>query len=104
MSHLRGARRVDPDGGIPEFVRALSKDTPIVTYCSVGYRSSKLATELQAKGFTNVRNLEGSIFEWANRGYSVVRDGREVREVHPFDKAWGVLLDEKLHAYEPRPR
>ena len=98
VSHLRGAVRVDPDG-----VASLPTDTPrdaaIVTYCSVGYRSSALAARLMEQGYTGVRNLEGSIFEWANRGLPVVRDGREVRQVHLYDRIWGKLLDEELRAY-----
>ena len=58
VSHLSGAQRVDPDASSV----ALPKDTPIVTYCSVGYRSAKLAQRLQEAGFTNVRNLESSFW------------------------------------------
>ena len=76
-------------------------DMPIVAYCSVGYRSSELVQKLTERGFTNVKNLDGSIFEWANRGYPVERDGEEVREVHPFDDRWGTLLHEDLRAYAP---
>ena len=85
VSHLASARRVDPDANSI----ALPKDTPIVTYCSVGYRSAKFAQRLQGAGFTNVRNLEGSIFQWANEG----RATEPSAKVHPFDKKWGVLLD-----------
>ncbi len=99
VSHLAGAVRVDPDAGEAALPAGVGKDTPIVTYCSVGYRSAAFAERLKVRGYTAVQNLEGSIFEWANRGYPVVRDGREVREVHPYDRRWGVLLDEELHAY-----
>lgn len=81
---------------------ALLADTPknqlIVAYCLVGYRSAALAQELAARGFTNVYNLEGSLFEWANRGLPVYRDGRPVEKVHPYNWWWGRLLDEKLHS------
>ncbi len=98
VSHLRGAVRVDP-GGEPRLPAGAGKDTPIVVYCSVGYRSSALAERLTARGFTRVRNLEGSIFEWANQGLPVVRDGREVSQVHPYDRKWERLLDAELRAY-----
>ena len=108
VSHLRGAVRVDPLGGDrvegePAAELALppgiGKDDPIVTYCSVGYRSSRVAERLRAQGYTRVKNLEGSIFEWANRGLPVVRDGEEVRQVHPYSRRWQRLLDAELRAY-----
>ncbi len=101
VSHLPGAIRVSPGSETTDYIESLNPDTPIVAYCSVGYRSSELAEKLTERGFTNVENLEGSIFEWANRGYLVERDGHEVREVHPFDERWGSLLNESLRAYEP---
>ena len=102
VSHLPGAVRVQPGVASSEFLDGLDRDTPIVAYCSVGYRSAQLAKMLEERGFTNVVNLEGSIFEWANRGMPVERDGEPVREVHPYDEEWGVLLDEELRAYEPK--
>ena len=104
VSHLQGAVRVQPGSDAAELIETLESDTPdmpIVAYCSVGYRSSELVQKLTERGFTNVKNLDGSIFEWANRGYPVERDGEEVREVHPFDDRWGTLLHEDLRAYEP---
>ncbi len=97
VSHLRGAVRADPHD--PVLPAEVGKGTPIVAYCSVGYRSSAVAELLMARGYTTVKNLEGSIFEWANRGFPVVRDGREVRQVHPYDRRWQSLLDKELRAY-----
>ena len=76
-----------------------ARDAPIVTYCSVGYRSSAVAERLEEQGYTRVWNLEGSIFEWANQGLPVVRDGEEVSQVHPYNRRWGRLLDKQLRAY-----
>jgi rhodanese-related sulfurtransferase len=104
VSHLKGALRVDPDGDLPGFVRALDRNRPVVAYCSVGYRSSRLVARLQEEGFKDAKNLEGSIFEWANKGYPVERDGDPVKEVHPYDEEWGRLLDPPLHSYKPRFR
>ncbi len=101
VSHLKGALRIDPDTEDFSSLAHLDRDVPIVTYCSVGFRSSDVAAKLEDEGFTNVSNLEGSIFRWANEGRAVYRDGRAVREVHPFDRVWGRLLDAELHAREP---
>ena len=103
VSHLRGAIRIDPVSGdsaaVPALPADVGKDHPIVTYCSVGYRSSIVAGRLRAQGYTRVRNLEGSIFEWANQGLPVIRDGEEVRQVHPYSRKWQRLLDAELRAY-----
>lgn len=102
VSHLPGAVRVSPGSETSDYIDSLDPSTPIVAYCSVGYRSSELVEKLTRRGFTDVKNLDGSIFEWANNGYRVERDGEEVHEVHPFDEQWGSLLNESLRAYEPR--
>ncbi len=101
VSHLMGAIHVDPDETVFEFLTAVDRDTPIVTYCSIGYRSSAVAERLTEAGFRNVVNLRGSIFRWANEGRPIFRDGRRVNEVHPYDKVWGQLLNKQLRAYEP---
>jgi hypothetical protein len=63
-----------------------------------------MAERLQKAGFTNVMNLEGSIFQWANEGRPVYRDAAEVQQVHPYDGIWGKLLDKDLRAYTPSPK
>ncbi len=95
VSHILGAEWV----GYRHFdIRAyakLPKETPIVVYCSIGYRSEKIGEQLKANGFTEVYNLYGSIFEWANKGYPLVDGkGREVREVHTYNKEWSRWVDE----------
>jgi rhodanese-related sulfurtransferase len=71
----------------------LAPDQPIVVYCSIGYRSARLVARLQQAGFSRAQNLEGSIFQWANEGRPLVRDGEAVEAVHPFSATWGLLLD-----------
>ena len=97
VSHLRGARRAETVSEVEAITN--ERNTLIVVYCSVGYRSSRLAQELMSRGFTNVFNLEGSIFKWANEGRPVYRNGQPVVEVHPYDDDWGRLLDRSLWRY-----
>jgi rhodanese-related sulfurtransferase len=104
VSHLPGATRIDPDaspGSLTAQVtalRGLDGARPVVIYCSVGYRSARAAARLQRAGFGGVYNLDGSIFRWAAEGRPVVRDGERVREVHPYNAAWGLLLPRRLRA------
>ena len=98
VSHLSGARWVDPKAPVEEVISGMPKDTPIVTYCAVGYRSGALATKLREAGFTNVWNLEGSIFQWANERRPLVREGQTVKTVHPYSSLWGRLLGDDVRA------
>lgn len=101
VSHLPDARRVDPEAeSFPE-LDTLSAETPVVVYCSVGYRSARTAHRLRKQGVPNVANLKGSIFQWANEGRPLVRDGTPVRAVHPYDRTWGTLLKDGLHCRSP---
>ena len=70
----------------------LAPHQPIVVYCSVGYRSARLAAQLQAAGYGEVYNLAGSMFQWANEGRPLVSQGQPVAAVHPFSSTWGLLL------------
>lgn len=102
VSHLRKAQHVPP--GASASVILLPKDQPIVTYCSIGYRSGAFAQKLERAGFTHVLNMEGSIFKWANEGRAVYRDGRLVDTVHPYNELWGRLLDKTRRArMAPKP-
>jgi rhodanese-related sulfurtransferase len=98
VSHLPGARRVEPDAPIEQVTAGLLKETPIVTYCAVGYRSGALATKLREAGFSHVRNLEGSIFQWANEHRPLVSGDKPVTVVHPYSSLWGRLLIDDARA------
>jgi rhodanese-related sulfurtransferase len=99
VSHLPGAVFYSSSGQIGQAYSA-NKNQNIVVYCSVGWRSAKIVSELQAMGFTQVSNLEGSIFEWANEGLPVFRGRERVKTVHPFDSTWQVLLKPELRALQ----
>lgn len=100
VSHLQDAHLVAPEERHFTFLENVPHDTPIVTYCSVGFRSAAVAERLLDAGYRNVYNLSGSIFKWANEGRPVYRDGEPVAAVHPYDDAWSVLLRRDLRAYE----
>lgn len=89
VSHIPGARFAGYDHFKVEDWTGLPKDQPIVVYCSVGYRSEKIAGQLERQGFSNVFNLYGSIFEWVNRGYPVVdQKDQPTDTVHTYNKDW----------------
>jgi rhodanese-related sulfurtransferase len=100
VSHLKGAKRVgydSPDYGV---VEGVDKDAAIVVYCSVGKRSEDIGLELKSKGFTNVKNLYGGIFDWTNRGLEVIdNQNNEVKRVHPYNSVWGVWVNNYEKSY-----
>ncbi len=98
VSHLRYAINVGDEPQIVEALKDYPKDAPIVAYCSVGYRSSMLLEKLKSQGYTNVVNLEGSIFQWANEGRPIFQNEQPTNQVHQYDKKWGELLKPELRA------
>ena len=77
----------------------ISIDTPIVVYCSIGYRSAIVAQKLQQAGFSQVFNLSGGIFEWANEHrpmFQLLSQKLHLTTfVHPYNRTWGKLLREQ---------
>jgi rhodanese-related sulfurtransferase len=98
VSHLPGAIRVNPSASAREVTPRLNSGRPVIVYCSVGYRSSRLAERLIAAGVPRVSNLDGSIFAWANEGRPLVSDAGPVRRVHPYNAFFGRLLKPELRA------
>ena len=97
-SHIFKAKHLDLNRDILLQLKewGLERTDPIVAYCSVGYRSAKAVNELKQLGFTNVKNLEGSIFKWANEGHPIYSGGYEVDAVHPYSSEWEVLLKQDM--------
>jgi rhodanese-related sulfurtransferase len=100
-SHLAGAQQANDADAALALLAALDKGAPVVVYCSVGYRSGKVVEALVKRGHSQVWNLEGSLFEWANAGLPVVQGNQTVTTVHPYDKTWGVLLKRELWSRPP---
>ena len=99
VSHLPGAQHVAPDTVVDFAERELAgldRSQPIVVYCSVGVRSAAAARDLQFLGFSQVKNLRGSLFQWANEGRVVESRGQggmaSRMAVHPYNSFWGRLL------------
>jgi rhodanese-related sulfurtransferase len=102
VSHLPGAVWAETPAQIQAALRDVPPERAVVLYCSVGVRSSKAAAELMRDGRGNVFNLRGSIFQWANEGRPIERDGQPATGVHPYNRKWGGLLDAKLRTEQAR--
>jgi rhodanese-related sulfurtransferase len=101
VSHLRGAERIDPRAPAFKAVAAFPRDTPVVVYCRVGYRSARVALWLHRQGFRNVYALTGGLFAWANEGRPLEANGRSTLQVHPYSSLWGKLLQPDVRADVP---
>jgi rhodanese-related sulfurtransferase len=97
VSHIPGARHLGYKSPSWELLEELKKDQPIALYCSVGYRSEKIGELLRNKGFENVYNVYGSVFEWANRGYTLTDlRGHSTAEIHGYSATWGLWINNRV--------
>lgn len=88
ISHIPDALWVGYDDFDIKRVSA-DKNKKIVVYCSVGYRSERIGEQLLDAGYTEVYNLNGSIFRWINSGYQLVNsDGQKTTKIHGYNKKW----------------
>jgi rhodanese-related sulfurtransferase len=100
VSHIANARNVGFNNFDIKSLIDLPKNTEIVVYCTIGVRSEKIGEKLMAAGFTNVKNLYGSIFEWVNLGNEVVNDqNKPTSKVHTYSKNWGFWLKNGIKIY-----
>lgn len=82
-------------------LKSIKKNQKIIVYCSIGYRSEKIAENLIKAGYQDVSNLVGGIFEWKNQGNEVVNSkGKITEKVHAFDTTWGKWLTKGEKTYK----
>ena len=65
MARIDGAKLI-PLGEIERRSDELQRDRPILIHCHSGKRSAHAVRLLQARGFTNVYNVEGGIDAWSH--------------------------------------
>lgn len=101
ISHLQNAQQVNYKGFEKDKFTDVPKNTPIVVYCSVGYRSERIGEKLIELGFTDVKNLYGGIFDWKNRGLLIYNtQGQQTDSVHTYNKNWSQWLYNGIKIYE----
>ena len=101
VSHIKKAKYVGYDNFKISKLKRVDKNTTIVVYCSVGYRSEKIGEKLKKAGFKKVMNLQGGIFDWKNKGYPVYDNkGKETKKIHTYSKSWGKWLTKGEKIYE----
>jgi rhodanese-related sulfurtransferase len=101
VSHIKNAIWIGTDSISAADVQKLDTSKRYVVYCSIGYRSEKITSQLVNKGFSNVSNLYGGIFEWINQGNTVVDlNDQNTQMVHGFSKTWGIWVNKGKKTYK----
>jgi len=110
VSHIDGSIRIDPDTSADEFAAQYAdqlKDKTVVFYCSVGRRSSALASRVDSiienSDAAASYNLTGGVFSWRNQERSLVDQSLQTTtKVHPYNFFMGRLIeDKKAISYKP---
>lgn len=100
VSHIKNAVFIGYEKPNFNVLNSINKNKEIVVYCSIGVRSEKVAEKLVERGFTNVHNLYGGIFEWVNEEKPIVdSDGKTTLNIHPYNKVWGIWLNKGNKVY-----
>ena len=103
VSHIQSAIQLDPDIELGDFEDDFSEiieGKVVVFYCSVGVRSSALASQLEEllndAGTEKFYNLTGGLFQWHNQSRPTVHgDDIPTENIHPYNDYWGQLIENK---------
>ena len=94
VSHLEGSVRFD-ESVIPQ----LSKDQPILIYCTLGVRSNRVAKQLSDMGY-KVYDMKDGILGWANEQLPLVDNSNAPTEkVHTYNQSISTLLKNGTAVY-----
>ncbi len=100
VSKIKDAVWVGYDDFSVEKVAGIPKSAQVVVYCSVGYRSEKIAEKLEKEGYEHVRNLYGGIFSWVNKEHPIVDSlGQKTENIHAYNRLWGQWLNKGKKVY-----
>jgi rhodanese-related sulfurtransferase len=66
----------------------------LIGYCTISYRSGKLAEKLAAKGIV-LLNLRGGMLAWVHAGGKIYdRNGHETRRIHVYGRKWNLAPED----------
>ena len=96
VSHLPQALSLGYDDPDYSLLDDIAPETPLVVYCTVGYRSERMAEELKSRGFTRVYNLYGSIYAWILAGNPVFDENGVTDNLHTYNRKWGTFFPDSI--------
>lgn len=65
------------------------RDKVVIGYCTISYRSGKLAESLASRGITML-NLEGGLLAWVHAGGKLFDRAGETRRIHVYGRKWNL--------------
>jgi sodium/bile acid cotransporter 7 len=65
------------------------RDRILIGYCTISYRSGKLAQQLKGKGISML-NLRGGLMAWVHAGGKVYDRNGETRRIHVYGRKWNL--------------
>ncbi|MEL6440875.1 MAG: rhodanese-like domain-containing protein [Cyanobacteria bacterium J06621_8] len=68
------------------------RQTTIIAYCTIGYRSGKYAQEMQQQG-VKILNLEGSLLAWSHVQGQLINAQGATNQVHVFAPKWQLIAE-----------
>ncbi len=74
----------------------IHSDKVVIGYCTISFRSGKLAKKLAKQGI-RMHNLRGGILAWVHDGGKVFDHHGETRRVHVYGRKWNLVPEH----YEP---
>jgi sodium/bile acid cotransporter 7 len=72
---------------------ATYRDRTLVGYCTISYRSGKLAQKLKARGISML-NLRGGMLAWVHAGGKVYDRNGETRRIHVYGRKWNLAPED----------
>ena len=65
------------------------RDRTLIGYCTISYRSGKLAEKMKARGIPLI-NLKGGLLAWVHVGGKVYDKNGETKRIHVYGKKWNL--------------
>ena len=101
VSHIPGALNFGYDNPNYQILSEVDTTKTLVLYCSIGVRSENIGKTLNKKGFSDVYNLYGGIFLWADQYRPMESDeNTTTTEVHGYNRFWGRWVQKAPVVYE----
>ncbi len=65
------------------------KNKILIAYCTISYRSGKLAERLAPRGM-RISNLQGGLLGWVHAGGPIADQSGETRRIHVYGPKWNL--------------
>ncbi len=66
------------------------KDSLLIGYCTISYRSGMLARKLREEKGITLYNLRGGLLAWVHEGGKVVDQKGETKRIHVYGRKWNL--------------